>query len=243
MIGNKKILAVIPARGGSKGIKLKNLCKLKDRTLTELAIRVAQKVDIIDEIVVSTDHPLIVEEAIRCGISVPFLRPSHLSGDLISDIDVLSNALVESELAYDTTFDIVVMLQPTSPLRSTKNVCDAIQALDFNGLSSIWSISETDTKSHPLKQLTLEGDRLKYYDSAGSNIIARQQLNSTYHRNGVVYAFTRECILDERNKMGTECGYLLVNDFNLSIDTLKDIELIKFHISTGSVSAEAAVFL
>ena len=242
MIEGKNVLAVIPARGGSKGIKLKNLIKINGKTLTAIAIKIAKSVDLIDEIVVSTDHKAIVDEAKRCGLKVPFLRPEYLSGDRIGDIDVLLHALIEAEKQYSKRFDIVIMLQPTSPLRTSENIKNAVFHLLKGNYSSVWSVSETDSKSHPLKQLVVDDSSLNYYDPAGSKIIARQQLSPVFHRNGVVYVFSRECIVESKNKMGPRCGYLIIDQFNISIDTLDDVEFIEYQISKNKIPEEAAVF-
>lgn len=234
---------VIPARGGSKGIKLKNLRKINGKSLTEMAIRVAQNVSSVDKIVVSTDNPSIAAEAERCGISVPSYRPEALSGDRISDIQVLVDAITRAEKEDGEKYDIIIMLQPTSPLRTIKNVEDALEKLIRNDFSSVWSISETDTKAHPFKQLLIDGSNLKYFDEMGENIVARQELSPTYHRNGVVYVFTRECILVDNNKMGSSCGFLLIHDFNISIDTEQDIHLINYHLISGMIPREASIYL
>ena len=243
MVEGKRIIVVIPARGGSKGIKLKNLRKINGKSLTEMAIRVAQNVSGVDKIVVSTDNASIAAEAERCGISVPSYRPEALSGDRISDIQVLIDALTRAEKEDGTRYDIIIMLQPTSPLRTVKNVEDALDKLIRNDFSSIWSISETDTKAHPLKQLLIEGSNLKYYDEMGANIVARQELNSTFHRNGVVYVFTRDCIVVDNNKMGASCGYFLIDDFNISIDTEQDIDLINYYLISDMIPRAASIYL
>lgn len=243
MLDGKRIIAVIPARGGSKGIKLKNLRKINGKSLTEMAIRVAQNVSSVDKIVVSTDNDSIAAEAERCGIPVPSYRPEALSGDRISDIQVLIDAITRAEKEDGKQFDIIIMLQPTSPLRTVKNVEDALEKLIRNDFSSVWSISETDTKAHPFKQLLIDGSNLKYFDEMGKNIVARQELNPTYHRNGVVYVFTRDCILVDKNKMGSSCGFLLIHEFNISIDTEQDINLINYHLISGMIPKTASIYL
>ena len=122
MINKLKILAVIPARGGSKGIPLKNLSIVGNKTIVELAAIVASNISIIDRVIVSTDSTSIAAAAAKGGADAPFFRPAYLSGDAISDLDVLTHALLEMELYDSCTYDVVVMLQPTSPLRKKEQV-------------------------------------------------------------------------------------------------------------------------
>jgi CMP-N-acetylneuraminic acid synthetase len=123
---------------------------------------------------------------------------------------------------------VVVMLQPTSPLRLARHVEDTIRKLVDENLDSVWTVSETDSKAHPLKQLTVENGRLGYYDSRGKAIIARQQLVPVYHRNGLAYAITRECLLEQGTIMGEKAGALVVAGDYVSIDTEWDIDLVEF---------------
>jgi len=155
MINGLNILAVIPARGGSKGVPLKNLREVGGVPIVELAAQVASQANYIDRIVVSTDHEGIAEAAIKGGADAPFRRPEELSGDRISDLQVLTHALLEMEKQDEKAYDIIVMLQPTSPLRTKKHIIDAIEMLVNGGYDSVWSVSETDSKCHPLKQLTV----------------------------------------------------------------------------------------
>ena len=112
------------------------------------------------------------------------------------------------------------MLQPTSPLRNPGNVRDCLNKLVVEDLDAVWTVSETDSKSHPLKQLTLgESGELGYYDPAGASIIARQQLQPVYHRNGIAYAISRECLLGQRTIMGRKSAGLVVPGVHVSIDT------------------------
>src|SRR5262249_53188979 len=139
----------------------------------------------IDRAVVSTDHAGIAKAAEDAGIAAPFMRPEALSGDYIGDIDVLTHALSATEAGDGRRYDIVVMLQPTSPLRTAAQVSATIRMLIDGGWDSVWTVSPTDSKAHPLKQLKIVDGALEYYDPSGSQIIARQQMETVYHRNGV----------------------------------------------------------
>lgn len=236
MISTKRVLAVVPARGGSKGVKLKNLRTVGGSPIVSLAIRTSLAVPEIDHTVVSTDHDEIAVVAESAGIRVPFRRPASLSGDRIGDVDVLQHALHASEQDTGEHFDIVVMLQPTSPLRTPGDVSRAIHMLVDGGFDAVWSVSETDTKAHPLKQMIVrENGAMDYYDAAGASIIARQQLQPLYHRNGIVYAFNRACLTEQNTIMGAKTGAMIVKGDHVSIDTEWDFKLVNYLVQTGMV--------
>lgn len=228
MINGKKILAIIPARGGSKGVKLKNIRKIGGIPLITIVANVINEISIIDKTIVSTDHDEIAKVAINSGLEVPFLRPENLSGDNIGDIDVLTHALLESEKLYKNKYDIIVMLQPTSPSRTSRHVVDAINLILKTSADSVWTLSETDTKGHPYKQLLINNGKIDYYDMEGSKIIARQQLAPTYHKNGIAYVMTRDCILNKKSIKGENCVSLLIKEPVVNIDTELDIEYAEF---------------
>ncbi|ALE52179.1 hypothetical protein SP60_02365 [Candidatus Thioglobus autotrophicus] len=228
MINNLNILTVIPARGGSKGIPLKNLKKLGDVPIVEIASRVALSVDFLDRVVVSTDNEEIAKAAIKGGADAPFRRPEVLSGDRVSDLQVLTHALKEMERQDKKKYDVVVMLQPTSPFRTKKHIVDSIEMLVNENYDSVWTVSEADSKCHPLKQLTVTGKKLDYYDVNGKEIIARQQLEPVYSRNGFVYVIKRETLLTDKLTMGNNSGALIcVGDF-VNIDTEFDLDFADY---------------
>ena len=231
MINGLKVLAVVPARGGSKGILLKNLRTIQGSALVAIAGDIAKCVPEIDRRVVSTDHEEIAKVAQLSGLDAPFMRPTEIAGDRISDWDVLIHALKETEKIDGITYDIIVMLQPTSPLRKVSDVSSAIKMLVDGGYDAVWSVSESDSKAHPLKQLIIRDNEMSYWDSRGAEIIARQQLVPVYHRNGVVYAITRSCLVDQKSIKGHRTGAYLVKGNNVSIDTEWDIGLVEFILS------------
>jgi CMP-N,N'-diacetyllegionaminic acid synthase len=219
-----RILAVVPARGGSKGIPLKNLRTIRGVSLVGLAGRVVSKLTCIDRAIVSTDHDAIAAEALRFGLDVPFRRSPELSGDRISDWQVLNEALRMTEEIDGQQYDVVLMLQPTSPLRTPEQVMGTLDRLIDGNYDAVWSVSETDTKFHPLKQLVVSAQSdLDYYDPAGSAIIARQQLVPTFHRNGVAYAVTRDCVIMQGNIRGRRLGAYVVDGPVANIDVEEDL--------------------
>ena len=229
MYKNKKILAIIPARGGSKGVPLKNIHPLLNRPLIGWVAPVIEQVPEIDRAVVSTDSEKIADVARSFGLEVPFYRPENISGDIIGDLDVLTHAMLETEKIAGDRFDVIVMLQPTCPMRKPSHVRDTIINLVENNYDAVWTISESDSKAHPLKQLTASDGNLGYYDIKGKEIIARQQLSKVYHRNGASYAITRNCLLNQKSIMGENPGYVITEQL-VSIDTLFDFRLSEFLI-------------
>lgn len=229
MIDGRRVLAVVPARGGSKGVPLKNLRTIAGESLVARAGRVAGSVAEIDRAVVSTDHDGIAAAAEAAGLAAPFRRPGGLSGDRIADWDVLQHALTFMESLDGLTYDIVLMLQPTSPSRTAIHVRDTLEKLVAGGFDSVWTVSETDSKAHPLKQLTVSEDGdLDHYDPRGREIIARQQLQPVYHRNGIAYAITRECLLGQRSIKGRRCGAVVIAGSVSNIDTELDLLWAEF---------------
>ncbi len=228
MFRNQKVLVVVPARGGSKGVPLKNLRQVGGVPLIGYVGRLLSSLLWVDRAVVSTDHDQIAAMAQQFGLDVPFRRPSTLSGDLIGDIDVLTHALHATEEDDGCHYDVVVMLQPTSPFRTAAHVTETVSKLVEGGFNAVWTVSETDSKSHPLKQLIVKDDALSYYDPNGKDIIARQQLTPVYHRNGIAYALTRTCLLGDKTLMGRKTGCIVVKDPCVNIDSEFDIALAEF---------------
>lgn len=227
MYKKKKILAIVLARSGSKTIKNKNIVKVNNTPLVGLVGKVIGKTKIIDEAIVSTDSDKIGKISKRYGLNYSFKRPKKLSGDIVSDFKVLEHALKKMEKIKKIKFDIVISLPPTSPLRSKKFIEQGVYKLISNKYDSLWTISKTDTKFHPEKQLVIKKNKLTYYHKNGSNIIARQQLSKIYHRNGVAYIMTRNCILKKKTLLTKNSGYLIIAEKQISIDTMEDLKTVK----------------
>jgi CMP-N-acetylneuraminic acid synthetase len=228
MLGGKRVLAVVPARGGSKGVRLKNIHPLCGIPLVAHVGALVHELGYLDRAVVSTDHPAIAEAARASGLDVPFMRPAELSGDLIGDWQVLSHALAELEHLDGARYDVVTMLQPTSPLRRPSHVTGTVTKLIDEGWDAVWTVSRTDLKYHPLKQLKIGSDgAMDYYSAEGGAIIARQQLDQVYFRNGAAYAFTRDCLVEQRTTKGKRSAAVVIDEPMVSIDTLEDFEKVE----------------
>ena len=230
MYKKKKILVVIPARAGSKGIKNKNLKKIKGKTLIRILSEVLANIKIIDDILISTDSDKIFNEAKKNRITNRVHRSKKMAGDRVDDMPVLKEALEKYEKIAKKKFDYIVMTQLTSPLRKSKDVEKAIKKTISQKFDALWTISKINLKYHPNKQLTLKQNRLKYVTSKAHKIIARQQLFQTFYRNGVAYIFSRKSIMT-KTKLPKNCGYLIINSKQVSIDDLKDLKIAAKYIN------------
>ena len=219
---DRTILAVVPARGGSKGIARKNLLKLGGLSLVARAGLVVESLPWIDHAIVSTDDHDIQKEGIRSGLDAPFLRPKELSGDYAAVIDVWQHALIESEKKFATIFDVSILLEPTSPFRTPKQVESTVSKLIRGEYDSVLTVSPTDSKQHPLKQLVINEDKIKHYDQLGKTITARQQLENVYHRNGAAYAITRQCLLGYGSITTNKSSFIVISEPIVNIDTKWD---------------------
>lgn len=231
MIREYKVLSIIPARGGSKGLSLKNLRPLQGRSLVRRAIEVCQSRPWIDRILVSTDHSGIAQEAKAAGSEVPFLRPESLSGDRVGDLEVLQHGLLQAEEFWKTQYDIILMIQPTSPLRKGEDLERCVSTLVQGSFDAVWTVSEIDLKFHPLKQLVFREGKLSLYEPGGRQIIARQQLTGTYFRNGSCYAFTRDCLLNQKTILPTKSSAVVLDRPMISIDSEEDLEIAESLLS------------
>lgn len=226
MYKNKKILAIIPARGGSKGLKNKNLKKIKDKSLIEITANLLNKIKIIDYKIISSDKKKINLEAKKFKLNYLFDRPKILSGDQVSDMQVLNFTLKKVEKILNQKFDIILLIQVTCPLRKKLHIEKAIKLLIKEKYDAVWSINQVDKKYHPFKQLLIKNKKLKFFDKIrGKKIIARQQLNNTFIRNGAVYAFTRSSIL-KNDALPNNSGFIETEEL-ISIDNLVDLKKVE----------------
>lgn len=223
----KKILAIIPARSGSKGIKNKNLSKIGDTTLLEKAIHDCKKVKNIDDIVVSTDSKKIADIAEKREIKVPFLRSDKNSTSKSSIIDALIETVKKSEKYYKKTYEIILLIETTSPLRTYLDIRKSLKKFIEFSYDFLWTVSEIDLDFHPHKQLILKKNKIKLYEKKGFKIKQRQQLTPTYRRNGVCYVINRNKFLKIKKLINNNTGYLLLKNYHISIDTLEELKYVR----------------
>lgn len=228
MIEGLSILAVVPARGGSKGVPLKNIRPLWGRPLIAHTAELIGSLAEIDRAVVSTDHDEIASTAEAYGLGAPFRRPESLGGDRIGDLDVLLHALETMDRLDGCAYDVVLMLQPTCPQRTAAHVRSALCKLASGSWDAVWTVSPTDLKYHPLKALTVDGEGgMDFFDPRGAEIIARQQLVPTYYRNGAAYAIRSATLRGQLSIKGARAGAIVIPEPLVSIDTLDDFAALE----------------
>lgn len=188
MLSNKtKVFALIPARGGSRGIPRKNLTLLAGLPLIEYTVQAAIKSKLIDDIWVSSDDPEILSISSNLGVKT-VLRPSNLANDYASSIDVVSH-FIESIPQNNNSEDwILIYLQPTSPLRDERHIDSALQVMETENADAVISVVEAEKP--PQKSFTLDANGLliSLFDERLSNA-RRQDLPISYYPNGAIYAF------------------------------------------------------
>lgn len=220
MYKNKKILAIIPARKGSKGIKNKNITLLQGKPLISYAIHQALKSDYIDRVVVSTDSEEIKNISQQYGAEVPFLRPVQLSGDRSKSIDVVLHCL--DFLEKQNQFDYVILLQPTSPLRKVEHIDKAIEELiDKNGESLV---SMCEAKENPVIMRIIEDNKLKEVINFEGDNLRRQELPVFYKINGAIYINSVK-MLKNNNQFIDENTLPFIMDYESSVDIDDSLDL------------------
>lgn len=225
MIDKNKILVVIPARGGSKGIPYKNIKPLAGKPLIYYSIDIAREITSDENICVSTDDDKIVELIESYGLKVPFKRPDFLSTDTSTTHSVLIHALNFYE-SLKNTFDIIVLLQPTSPIRSYEQVISAISLYD-DQLDMVASVKKShsatvlckeDTNGYISLTLNLTGNR-------------RQDVNNYYELNGSIYVINVKSLkLKGMSNFSKIRKYVMDEISSIDIDTEFDWQLAEFYI-------------
>jgi CMP-N,N'-diacetyllegionaminic acid synthase len=185
---NKKILGLITARGGSKGLPRKNIMPLLDKPLIGWSIDQAIASKYLDKIAVSTDSEEIATTSRNFGAEVPFLRPEYLSSDSATSVDVINHTL-DYYVSEDQYFDYIALLEPTSPLRETSDIDLAIEKLINNSskASSIVAVGKAEVY-HPMFCVQIDtNDFLKPYHNILANQVRRQDLPQAFFYAGVIY--------------------------------------------------------
>ena len=211
------VLAVVPARGGSKSIPRKNLCVIGGLSLVARVARVLRSLDWIDNRVLSTDDPEIAREGEQHGLDVPFLRPDELSHDTATSVHVWRHAWLAAEAHYQRRYDTSVLVEPTSPLRRPEDVDRTLRILIRSDAGCAATVSPTPAHFSPQKTLTVSnGDALGFFLEDGARHSLRQGVPQYYHRNGLCYAATRQHVVKdglilERNAVGVIVDRPVVN--------------------------------
>lgn len=217
MITGNSFLAIIPARGGSKRLPRKNILKLAGKPLIAWTIEAALNVKYFDEIIVSTDDKKIAEISRNYGAIIPFLRPAHLATDTIKTVDVVVSVINYYKEKQNRVFDCIVVLQPTSPLRDTEDIENAIELFMREKANAVISVCETE---HPPLWANTLPENLSMNNFLKDEIInVRSQDLETYYRiNGAVYIIRTDILLKEQRFFPEEKSYAYVMRQNKSID-------------------------
>jgi CMP-N-acetylneuraminic acid synthetase len=224
-----KILAVIPARGGSKGIPRKNLCQIAGISLVGHAAMVAQSLEWIDRTVLSTDDEEIVREGRNYGLEVPFMRPPELATDDARSADMWKHAWLASEAHFAERFDISVLLEPTSPLRRPEDITSAVEALVEKNCDAAATVSRAAAHFTPHKCLTLdENGIIGFYHQDGRQFSIRQKIPYYYYRNGICYALKRHTLLEKGMIIEENCMAVIITRPVVNIDDQHDLEYAEF---------------
>lgn len=231
MYKKKKILALIPARGGSKQIINKNIKLLCGKPLISYTIEAAITSDYIDDVVISTDSDLIAEISLKYGGQVPFIRPKELAEDESKTIDVAIHA-INALIKMGKKYDYLILLQPTSPLRTKDDIDSAIKIIIDGDISSLVSVREV--KENPVLMRTIENNKLKnIMDFNGS--LRRQDLPKYYIFNGAIYINNIDMILKQK-KFVDEKTYPYVMDYerSIDIDEILDFKIVELIMGESS---------
>jgi len=203
------VLALVPARSGSKGIPDKNIRPLAGRTLLEYAAQAASASAVVDRLVLSTDSERVAAEGRRAGLEVPFIRPAELAQDDSPMLPVIDHA-VEFLAQRGWEAEIIVLLQPTSPLRTPAHIRDAVQQLRDSRADSVVTVVEVPQHLSPDYVMRIDEGRLTPFLPEGLRVLRRQDARPAFVRDGTVYAFWTRTLRETRSIYGQNCRPLVV---------------------------------
>jgi len=219
-------IAIIPARGGSKGVPRKNIKRLAGKPLIQYTIDAAKRSDVFDEIMVSTEDAEIAEIASQCGANTPFLRPPRFATDQAKTIDVVIHVLKEY-LSSGQSFDNVCLLQPTTPFRSAVSIIKSVAQFQKSNHDSLISVREVPHEFNPHWVFEDKGSAGRLVIATGEKeiISRRQDLPKAYYRDGSIYLVNTSIVLERQSLYGDSIGFIVLDsDPCINIDTIKDWE-------------------
>jgi CMP-N,N'-diacetyllegionaminic acid synthase len=226
-----KVLGVITARGGSKGLPGKNLRVLAGKPLVAHTIDAACHSRAFDRLILSTDDDAIAAAGRACGCDVPFMRPADLARDETPHLPVLQHAVqwLRDHDRYEP--DAVMILQPTSPLRRAADIRESIAILERSRADSVVSVSEVPAHYNPMRTLRVDGDGTATLFVTGEpvrrRINRRQDMPPAWTMNGAIYLFRTFVLVGadgvEPSLYGARtAAYVMPDEFGISIDSLDD---------------------
>ena len=233
-----KVLGIIPARGGSKGIPRKNIKLLGGRPLLAYTVESSLRARTLTRVILSTEDQEIADLGLELGVEVPFLRPAGLAQDDTPTFEVVIHSVQELE-SQGETYDAICLLQPTNPLRRAEDIDACIELLETLGSDSVVSILSVPEPYNPKWVYWRSADGSLVLSTGDSQPITRRQdLPDAFHRDGSVYV-TRRSVLDEfRNLYGAKVsGYEIDAQRSVNIDTNEDWVFAERMLNAGSSAA------
>ena len=235
-INELNVIGVIPARGGSVGVPLKNIHELCGKPLIYYVIKAALAAKYLRRVIVSTDHDEIARISKECGAEVPFKRPADISEDVPTEF-VIQHAVRFIEEEEDRKIDIVVTLQATTPLLNSDDIDATVEKLVEEDADS--AITVREVREYPWWMMRMDDkgwlEPFLVRKMAGE-VTVRQNLESLYVPNGAVYATRRDVLMKENRTFGRKCSAVIMPpERSLDIDNLLDFKLIETVIKEGYV--------
>lgn len=223
MIDGFSVLALIPARGGSKGIVGKNIIDVGGQPLIGWTIAAARLSKYIDRIILSSDDLDIINAAQNLGCEVPFIRPSELSADDSSTVDVVSHALEQIPF-----YDIVVLLQPTSPLRRVEDIDNCLSYMLAMHANSCVTVAPALEHPYLTYRINGEGKLQAYVEPTRNQSLQRQKLPPAWLLNGAVYTFKVNWFKDTKCLVNSETiAHSMPAERSIDVDTADDLDAVR----------------
>lgn len=227
MFNNQKILALIPARGGSKGIKDKNIVFLAGKPLIAYSIEAAKYSKYIDDIIVTTDSEKIAEISKQYGASVPFMRPAELAADTSKTIDAVLHAIRTLE-TMEKKYDALVLLQPTQPLRDNKDIDEALEVYYKNKEDGLVSVSLVDDSPLLIRSINKEGKLVNLLSQ--NSTCRRQDMPKYYKVNGCIYINKIEELNENTSFNDNRIPFIMKRNHSVDIDEKSDLWIAEYYL-------------
>lgn len=223
------MIALIPARGGSKGLPNKNIKLLNGKPLIAYTIEAALQAKEISRVIVSTDYENIKEVALQYGADIPFLRPDFLATDSSSSLDVFKYTINRLEEEENIVIDNFVVLQPTSPLRTSKHIDEAISLFREKEAKAVVSYCKEYHSIFWHKKIDSKGKIVNIFEGDFSK--NRQEIEETYFPNGAIYVFNKNYIFGTKDYSNDCYAYIMDREYSIDIDTIDDFLYAEFLIN------------